>query len=348
MEGLRFIVIGRTEKFLHKINDVLNNAGFYVEFAENIDEALEKNRNDNFNIAVLDIVSPDFDCVEYMKKITGAGVFDYVLSVTDEKTKEKVINVADIDVCSYLNAPLDIKEFLLVINNIVKIAELKEEVSEKEKRLLHLDVINEIARKTLSCQDEETLLWDLARLIHEKLNLYNVNIFLIDESSERIVLKAFAGGFGEDLIVGYSLRMGEGISGWVAENRRSLVSGNVKDEPRRIQGFAFEEKVQSELAVPIINENSVLGVIHVESIEKDAFSSSDLVALEIVADQMSLAFENLRLSRELLESKMLSETINDSLPVSILILDQDFKIEYANHTFCEINNLKRTKEKSHC
>ena len=52
---------------------------------------------------------------------------------------------------------------------------------------------------------------NLPKVIQERLNLFNVNIFILDEDYETLVLKAFAGGFGEDLVVGYSLRIGEGI-----------------------------------------------------------------------------------------------------------------------------------------
>ena len=83
------------------------------------------------------------------------------------------------------------------------------------------------------------MLWNIAQLIHQKYSYYNVNIFITDDEKESVVLRAFAGGFGNDLVVGYSLRMGESITEWVAENRQSLVSGDVKNEPRRIQGFGF-------------------------------------------------------------------------------------------------------------
>ena len=341
MKKLHITVISGTEELFLKINDTVKTMGIYVDYAENADKVFEKTLAENSNVAVIDINISNADLAEKKcKKLIESGIFDYVLTVTNKKTRKRILD-EELDIYRNLDAPLDGKEFLLALNDITRVEKLKNDVLEKEKRLLHLDVINEIARKSLCCLDEKTLLWDLAGLIHEKLNLFNVNIFLVAEDSNRLVLKAFAGGFGDDLVVGYNLRFGEGITGWAAQNRQSMVSSDVKNDPRRIQGFAFENSVLSELAVPIIYEDKVLGVLHVESCEKDAFSPEDLKALETVADQMSLAFENLRLISELIGSKKLIETINDSLPVSIVILDHELNIEHANMTFCEINNLKK-------
>ena len=91
----------------------------------------------------------------------------------------------------------------------------------------------------------------------------------------------------------------------------------------------------------VVFGDNVFGSIHAESIYRDAFSKSDLLMLETVADQVSLVFENKRLSWELIESKRLSDTINDSLPVSIIILDRDFRISHVNRTYCDINNFRR-------
>jgi len=343
MECLRFLIISNKKRFFNKIKDVLSDMGLYSDVVINLDKGLKKALSGDFDALVVDLTTKveGFDCVDYLKQITQANIIDFVLAVTDEKIKEKAIKSVNSDICTYLNYPINLEEFRHVVNNISEVTALKKDVLEKEKRLLHLEVINEIARKTLICRDEYTFLWELAGLIQKKFNIYNVNIFLVDKNTGDIVLKAFAGGFGNDLVVGYSLRMGEGITGWVADNRQSFVSGDVRNDPRRIQGFGFEGKVNSEMAVPIIYEDKVYGVLHAESIDKNAFSSSDMMALETVADQMSLALENFRLTRELLESKKLSETINDSLPMSILILGQDLKVEYANLAFCEINNLKR-------
>ncbi len=165
----------------------------------------------------------------------------------------------------------------------------------------------------------------------------------MNDAGNRVVLKAFAGGFGEDFVEGYSLPLGEGLVGWAAQNRQSLLIGDVRNDSRRIQGFAFEDHILSELAVPIVFENKVLGVIHTESGELNAFTRDDVMVLETIADQVALSFEKNRLSRELMAAHELSAAINDSLPVSIITADRDLRIEWANRTFLELIGVGRSE-----
>ena len=340
---LHFLLISSDQRTTDTIADIVEKYGFYLDIADTFENGLQRVETQKYDALVIELSGSDENCIPPLKKIIDLKIVDYIVGIATVDCLEKALKAVDVNVnkCVCLSAPLDSNEFRLTVDNIVKVAELERDVREKEKRLLHLEVINEIARKTLSYKGGEELLWDLARLIHEKLHLYNVNIFLVDEERSKIVLTAFAGGFGDDQVVGYSLLIGQGISGWVAENRQSLVTGDVRTEPRRIVGFAFENNALSEMAVPVIYNGTMLGVLHFESTELNAFTSDDVMVLETVADQMALAFENLRLSRELLESKKLSETINDSLPASILILNDTMNIEYANLTFCAINNCSR-------
>ncbi len=340
---LHFLLISSDQRTTDTVADIVQKYGFYLDIADTFENGLKRIETQKYDALVIELSGSDDNCIPPLKKIIDLKIVAHIVGIATDDCLEKALKAVDVNKCVCLSTPLDSNEFRLTVDNIAKVAELTRDVREKEKRLLHLEVINEIARKTLSYKDGEKLLWDLARLIHEKLNLYNVNIFLVDEKRSKIELSAFAGGFGDDLVVGYSLLIGQGISGWVAENCQSLVTGDVRTEPRRIKGFEFEDDVLSEMAVPVLYNDAVLGVLHFESTELNAFTPDDVMVLETVADQMALAFENLRLSRELLESKKLSETINDSLPASILILNDTMNIEYANLTFCAINYCSRDK-----
>jgi len=341
VKNLVFVVISKDRKFIKDIKKQVGNIGVTVYNAGSAAEALKKIRTHQTSVGIIDADADEFDCQVIMQELVDSGKFRYVMSVTEKLKEDEILGKEDYDVCSCLYTPIDKRVFPLVVGHIAEVYQLNRTVLDKERKLLHFDIINEIARMTLRSRDQEKLLWDLASLIQKRLDLFNVNIFIRDEDTGRLYLEAFAGGFGDDLVVGYNLGLGEGLTGWAAEHRQVVVSGDVKNEPRRIHGFAFEDKVRSEMAVPIISEDRVLGVIHVESCDRDAFSESDVSALETISDQMSIALDNMRLSRELIYSQKLNETIIDSLPVSILILDRGFNVSYVNLTFCEINNFRR-------
>ncbi len=314
-----------------------------IVFKDSVAEALNSIGSNEHYIALtdLDANGGDGSGIDTLRNIVDSAMFDWIIAVGDAAARDTIVGEIGLERCAFLLKPVDTDELRQLIDSISEVHALRREVTVKTRKLSHLEVINEIARETLRTRDENTLLWKIARLVNEKLGYYNVNIFLINEADDNVVLKAFAGGFGEDLKAGYSLKLGEGITGWVAQNREPLILGDVESDPRRIIGFEFEERVQSELGVPIIVDNRVLGVIHVESVERNAFTRDDIIMLETVADQMAMAFENLRLSDELLDAFEISSTINDSLPVFIVLVDTDLNVMYVNQTFCEVMKLSK-------
>jgi len=109
---------------------------------------------------------------------------------------------------------------------------------------------------------------------------------------------------GEELIPEYvsgdnyrlfaSLRIpwGEGLSGWVAQNRKPIVNGNPAVEPGYLNDPGKFTTLRSALAVPLEGVGGVIGVLAVYRAERDAFTSDHLRILLAVSGKMALAIEN--------------------------------------------------------
>jgi signal transduction histidine kinase len=113
------------------------------------------------------------------------------------------------------------------------------------------------------------------------------------------------------------LRLGEGLTGWVAEMGQPARVGNVAADARY---FRVREEIRSELAVPLEVNGEVRGVLNVDSDRLEAFSSQDQQLLEALAAeaatviQHSWQYEQLRLKARLFESLIsVSQTIHSAL-----------------------------------
>ena len=101
------------------------------------------------------------------------------------------------------------------------------------------------------------------------------------------------------------LRVGEGVTGWVARTGKAARVGEVKDDPRYVM---LRPEVRSELAVPLEVNGEVRGVLNVDSDRGDAFSAADQELLEALAAeaarviQNTWLYEQLRLKARLFES----------------------------------------------
>ena len=113
------------------------------------------------------------------------------------------------------------------------------------------------------------------------------------------------------------LRVGQGITGWVAQHARPVRLGDVRRDPRYIQ---LRCEVRSELAVPLEVMGEIRGVLNVDADREDAFSQADQELLEALAVQAAKVihntwlFEQSRLKARLLETLVsVSQTINSTL-----------------------------------
>lgn len=99
---------------------------------------------------------------------------------------------------------------------------------------------------------------------------------------------------GENFRLFSSLRvpMGEGLSGWVAENKRPIINGNPSVEPGYLQDPSKFSTLQSALSVPLEGSDGLVGVLTLYKAEADAFTNDHLRILLSIVHKMAHAIEN--------------------------------------------------------
>ncbi len=167
-----------------------------------------------------------------------------------------------------------------------------------ERRLNALTAVSEVGRRITSILDLDRLLGELVDLIQTRFDYYHVQIFLIEQESDRAVFKASSGhGLNAKwLAEGRTMHIGrEGIIGWAAEHGEALVANDVALEPRYIPDDPrLLPDTRAEIAVPMLVEGEVVGVLDVQSTEPDAFGPDDLFVLRMLADQAAVAVNSAR------------------------------------------------------
>lgn len=140
----------------------------------------------------------------------------------------------------------------------------------------------------------EKLLLDTAKLINQEFEIYTVSIFLLNETKQEFVLRQLVGG-PQELVGTYSLPNNENsIIGWVANHYETRVVTDVNNEPL-YHHEALLAEARSEMALPLIARNDILGVLDIQSQELDAFKDEDIAILQIVANQLAVNIDNARL-----------------------------------------------------
>jgi GAF domain-containing protein len=156
-----------------------------------------------------------------------------------------------------------------------------------------------IARKTAEVQDLASLLNMIARLVTDQLGFYHTGIFLINETGDQAVLQAASSEGGQQMIErGHALSVGiQGIVGYVAAQKKPRVALDVGTDAVFFNSPDLP-MTHSELALPLLVRNKVLGVLDIQSDKPQAFNADDVDVLQTLADQVAVAIENARLLDE--------------------------------------------------
>ena len=149
-----------------------------------------------------------------------------------------------------------------------------------------LEFSNDLGR---SLSLEETLSVVAARV--RKLVPYDaIAIYRLRDDQ---LIADYANGDDYRVFSGLKIPVGEGLSGWVAENRKPIINGNPSVEPGYLDNPHRIEHMGSALALPLVGaDDHLLGVLSLYKLQADAFSTDHLRILLAISDKIGASIAN--------------------------------------------------------
>lgn len=167
-----------------------------------------------------------------------------------------------------------------------------------DRKIQELSFLHEITQLASSTRDWDEMLRIVIDRSTDAMHTDVASLYLVDKREGRLRLVA-TNGLDRRGIGRADLRIGEGITGWVAGARVPLAARDVRKEPRFkwIPGVD-EPRFTSMLSVPLVVRDELVGVMNVQTIEERAFSKDEVQFLQTVADQVAGIIDKARLHRE--------------------------------------------------
>ena len=109
---------------------------------------------------------------------------------------------------------------------------------------------------------------------------------------DQVLIPEYVVGDDFRLFSSLEIPIGEGLSGWVAENVRPIINGNPSVEPSYLNDPSKFSRLRSALAVPLEGISGILGVLTLYQSEKDAFTKDHLRILLAICSKVALSVEN--------------------------------------------------------
>jgi phosphoserine phosphatase RsbU/P len=246
--------------------------------------------------------------------VTGQAVQLGQAILIDDVTRDPRYIAAVPNVCSELAVPLTTK------NRVIGVIDLEARhpgyFNEEHKRLLTLIasrmaagienaqlytrttrqarillLLNEIARELTSILNLDELLGRIAELLRRLIDFQMFSILLLDASGEKLEHR-FSLRFNENVHTKQEIPLGHGLVGHAAQSRQAILVPDVSKDPRYIES---NPETRSELAVPLIYKDKVIGVLDLEHTRRGFFTDDHRRTIMTLAAQVAIAIENARL-----------------------------------------------------
>lgn len=210
-------------------------------------------------------------------------------------------------------------------------------VSANDVKAWHLRIINDLEVALIGVTDINKILWTIAKTAIADLGFDDCVIYLMDKSGRNLIQRAAHGGknpAATEILNPIVIALGKGVVGSVAAHGEAIVISDTREHEEYI---VDDEARLSELAVPIIYDNRVIGVIDSEHPESNFYTRQDLDCLTTMASITANKIANAVLIEEL-------ETTVTQLKRTQTELEQsrDQIAFFASHDF--LTGLKNRRE----
>jgi len=164
--------------------------------------------------------------------------------------------------------------------------------TQERRRARQLETIGQVSRQVTATLDLDELFDRVVNLIRDNFGYYYVAIFSAAAAQEQVTFEASASAGQQD--VSFEVEWGEGLIGWVAAQAQPVIVNDVEHDTRYRCVQALKE-TKAELAVPLLLEDELVGVLDVQSDQVDAFGPDDVFILETLGTQVAIAIQEARL-----------------------------------------------------
>jgi sugar diacid utilization regulator/putative methionine-R-sulfoxide reductase with GAF domain len=174
---------------------------------------------------------------------------------------------------------------------------MKSKIPDSNLAARELSFLVRLAQAAASTQRPDELLELIIRETTSAIGTDVCSLYLVGRSGEELVLTA-TNGLNEKMIGKVRMKLGEGITGWVAESRRPMVVPDVSRDPhwKWVPGLD-EDRFHSMASVPIESGPRLVGVLNVQSTERREFTPADVDFLRAIAAQVAGILERSELQR---------------------------------------------------
>ncbi len=304
-EGKVSILLVEDEPIIRDtMSSILKDENYDVVSAATGTEAIDFGEKSFFNVAIIDLKLPDINGLEVLDHVKKANSQICAILITAHPTTDTLISAVKAEAYDYIPKPFDINHVKLVIKRgverqrlFIENEKLLENLQDEKKKL---EAILQVSEMMSSILNLDKLVDFIIMTAMDVLGARRGSLMLLDGNDGELFIKG-AKGLADDTIKDTRVKLGERISGWVAQEGKPLLVTDVENDLRIQRKNRPQYITKSFISVPLKIENKVTGVLNLTnklSSPDGVFTEEDLKFLSIIVQQGSIAVENAKLYKK--------------------------------------------------
>ncbi len=229
----------------------------------------------------------------------------------------------------HLDSPIPLEGSTEVHNLAVTLADLvatvrstiitlEERVTERTKALA---TSTEVSRRLSVILDRKILVKEVVEQLQLAFHYYHAHIYLIDPDNGDLILAGGTGEAGQTLLArGHRVQKGRGLVGRAAETRGTVLVPDTSIDPEWLPNPLLPE-TKSEIAVPIMAGEEVLGVLDIQNNGINSLGEHDEDVIGAIASQVAVALQNSTLYAKAEANAQQAQSLLEYAPDAIVIVD---------------------------
>lgn len=212
--------------------------------------------------------------------------------------------------------------------------------SSNDQHIVALNYLSDIMKKISRSKDLKESLYHIFEFTKQLLNYTMMVIYFYDDENEELKVVAAQGASVENLKKRTKFKVGEGVVGWVAKEKKAIVleDATKADDFKVRQYYKEDPLIKSFMAVPLIYENKVLGIISISHNDPGMYNEKDVQMMSIIASQVAAI---VKINKLLQDRTQIHKHILQSINSGVMVIDGKKNITLLNKAAEEIIGYSR-------
>ena len=319
----RLVIVDDESELLTTLCEILTDHGYETVGYTSGAEALAKLKEQDFDLLLTDLMMPEMDGIELLQAALKIDPDIVGIVMTGQGTVQTAVEAMKIGAFDYIMKPFNLNSLIPVLSRAMEVHHLRAE----NMQLRETVAMHELGQALAFSSDLNQILNKVTDAVMQQCDADEASIMLPTSDGKDLIVAVARGGHTEH--IGKQIPMGQGIAGWVAQNRETVtLSGEVHDE--RFTLINPRADIRAAVSFPLLTRSNLVGVLNVNIIHSHRpFTLGQIKTLNMLATIVSPILENVRLYAEKKRAEDLYRTLAEA-SLAVVFIVQDGKFRFIN------------------